>query len=262
MTEAPAARPVALVTGGWRRIGAAIARRLATDGWDLALHAHRSASFDDGLVEELGGVGARTHGLVGELADPGAPERLIAEARVAFGRAPSLLVNCASLFSEGTWEDLSAPALDEHFRVNLFAPVLLTRAMAKALGSERGSVVMILDQRVRNPVPDQIAYSLSKQGLHAAVRTLARALAPQVRVNGVAPGLVLPTDDYDEEQWQRLRALMPLHDLATPEQIADAVAWLARSETVTGQTVFVDAGANLEAYPRDFVYLAREGQAR
>jgi NAD(P)-dependent dehydrogenase (short-subunit alcohol dehydrogenase family) len=253
----PDSRPVALVTGGWRRIGAAIARRLAAAGWDLALHAHREATFDPALTAELAGLGARCHGLAADLGEPAAPERLIAEAHEAFGRAPSLLVNNASLFSEGDWQALSGEALDRHFRVNLYAPVLLTRAFAEALGEEAGSVVMILDQRVRNPVPDQLAYSLSKQALHAAVRTLARSLAPRIRVNGVAPGLTLPTDDYDEAQWQRLRALMPLHQLTSPEQIADAVAWLAQAEAVTGQTVFVDAGANLEAYARDFVYLAK-----
>lgn len=255
--EDSAQRPVALVTGGWRRIGAAIARRLAGEGWDLALHAHRAETFDDGFVAELAALGATARGFAAELADPQAPERLIGEAVEAFGRAPSLLVNSASLFSEGGWDEVSAESLDRHFRVNLYAPVLLTRAFAQALGDRGGSVTMILDQRVRNPVPDQIAYSLSKQGLHAAVRTLARALAPRVRVNGVAPGLVLPTDDYDEAQWERLRALMPLRELPAPEQIADAVAWLAQAEAVTGQTVFVDAGANLESYPRDFVYLGR-----
>jgi len=252
-----AGRPVALVTGGWRRIGAAIARRLAAAGYDLALHAHRPGSFAPDFVAELAGLGAAAHGLVGELGDPAVPERLIAEAGAAFAHAPSLLVNSASKFSEGGWEDVSAAALDEHLRVNLGAPVLLTRAFAAALGERPGSVVMILDQRVTNPVPDQIAYSLSKQGLHAAVRTLARAMAPRIRVNGVAPGLVLPTDDYDEGQWQRLTALMPLARLATPEQIADAVAWLAQAEATTGQTLFVDAGAHLESYARDFVYLAR-----
>jgi NAD(P)-dependent dehydrogenase (short-subunit alcohol dehydrogenase family) len=111
---------------------------------------------------------------------------------------------------------------------------------------------------VRNPVPDQLAYSLSKQALHASLRNLARELAPRIRVNGVAPGLVLPTPDYDAAQWDRLRAMMPLERLPTPEDVASAVVWLARAPAVTGQTIFVDSGANLEAYARDFVYLGRE----
>lgn len=255
----PAPRPVALVTGGWRRIGAAIAQRLAAAGYDLALHAHHAEAFDRDLVDLLAAAGATTHGFAAELADPAVGERLIGEASEQFGTAPSLLVNCASLFSEGGLDDLSSEALDRHFRVNLHAPVLLTRAFARALqgSGEPGCVVMILDQRVRNPVPDQMAYTLSKQALHASVATLARALAPAVRVNGVAPGLVLPTEDYTLRQWEGLRAMMPLQTIATPDQIADAVAWLAATDAVTGQTVYVDGGAHLESYPRDFVYLAR-----
>lgn len=251
-------RPLALITGGWRRIGAAIASALAKDGWDLALHAHHAHAFDESFVAELAAAGARAEGFAADLTDATAPERLIAEAAAAFGRAPALLVNSASIFRDDRLATLTADSLDAHMRINLYAPLLLTQAFAAALGEDEGSVVMLLDQRVRNPVPDQLAYSLSKQALHASVRNLARELAPRVRVNGVAPGLVLPTADYNDAQWERLRAMMPLERLPTPEDVASAVVWLARAPAVTGQTIFVDAGANLEAYPRDFVYLGRE----
>ena len=250
-------RPLALVTGGWRRIGAAIARRLAADGWDLALHAHHGDAFDAEFATELEASGAQVRGFAGDLTDADFPARLLREVEAASG-APGLLVNSASIFRDDRLATLTAGSLDAHFRTNLYAPLLLTQAFAATLGDAQGSVVMLLDQRVRNPGPDQLAYSLSKQALHASVRTLARDLAPRIRVNGVAPGLVLPTADYDDAQWERLAALMPLERLPTPDQIADAVAWLARAEAVTGQTIFVDAGANLEAYPRDFVYLGRE----
>lgn len=253
----PETRPLALVTGGWRRIGASIARALAADGWDLALHAHTADAFGDELVAELAGSGAAAHGLAGDLADPEVAGGLIGEVVAACGRAPSLLVNNASTFADDWIETLTGAALERNFRTNLFAPLLLTRAFAAALDGRSGSVVMILDQRVRNPVPDQLSYSLSKQALHAAVRTLARSLAPRVRVNGVAPGLVLPTDDYDPAQWDRLAAMMPLGRLASTDEVAAAVAWLARAGAVTGQTIFADAGANLEAFSRDFVYLGR-----
>ena len=250
------ARPLALVTGGWRRIGAAIARALAGAGWDLALHAHNETTFDPALRAELEALGPAVYPLAADLSDSAAVTRLPGEAAVLAGRAPTLLVNCAALFREDTIMTLSASALDEHLAVNLAAPVLLTQAMAALLGEgASASVVHILDQRVLNPVPDQMSYTLSKQALHAAVRTLARALAPHVRVNAVAPGLTLPTPDYSAEQWARLTAMMPLARLADPAEIAEAVVFLAGARAVTGQTIFVDGGAHLESYARDFVYL-------
>lgn len=255
MTGAP--RPIALVTGGWRRIGAAIARRLAEAGHDLVLHAHHAQSFEPAFADDLRGLGATVHAVEADLADMAAVEAMIPAAVAAAGRAPSVLVNCASAFHDDTLPTMDAQALDLHFRVNCFAPLILTRAFAAALGEADGAVVQIIDQRVRNPVPDQLSYTLSKQALHASVRTLARALAPRVRVNAVAPGLTLPTDDYDAGQWQRLIELMPLQRLSTPEDIAEAVLLLTTARAITGETLFVDAGANLEAYPRDFVHLAR-----
>ncbi|WP_421837190.1 SDR family oxidoreductase [Novosphingobium sp.] len=247
-------RPLAVITGGWRRIGAAIARRLAEAGWDLALHAHSAATFDQGFADELARLGGAVHPLAADLADAAAVTRLPAEAMALAGRAPSLLVNCAALFREDTAMTVTAAMLDEHLAVNLAAPVLLTRALADMAEGD-AAVVHILDQRVLNPVPDQLSYTLSKQALHAAVRTLARSLAPRVRVNAVAPGLTLPTPDYTEEQWLRLTALMPLERLASPGEIAEAVLFLAQARAVTGQTIFVDGGAHLESFARDFVYL-------
>lgn len=256
------ARPLALVTGGWRRIGAAIARKLASEGWDLALHAHHVATFDPEFTAQLQWLGAAVYPVAGDLGDSAFPAVMLAGVIARAGRAPCLLVNCASLFQDDTIASLVPEALDQHFGVNLFAPLLLTRAFAQALGDgpgapREGAVVNILDQRVQNPVPDQLSYTLSKQALHAAVRTLARALAPGIRVNGVAPGLILPTQDYDAAQWQRLEEIMPLKRLPGADEIADAVHYLATARAVTGQTLFVDAGASLESYPRDFVYLER-----
>lgn len=258
MSLAPASpRPLALITGGWRRIGAAIARKLATAGWDLALHAHHAHTFDAEFAAALEVDGAAVFALDGDLADPALPKAMLSDVVARAGRAPSLLVNCASLFQDDTIATVAADTLDRHFGVNLFAPLLLTRAFVDRLGSGEGAVVNILDQRVQNPVPDQFSYTLSKQALHAATRTLARSLAPRVRVNGVAPGLILPTQDYDAAQWERLEAIMPLQRLPEADEIADAVLYLAMAKAVTGQTLFVDSGASLESYPRDFVYLER-----
>ena len=124
----------------------------------------------------------------GNLPEGGWEQLAAAKAMALAGRAPTLLVNCAALFREDTAATVTATMLDEHLAVNLTAPVLLTRALAD-LADGDAAVVHILDQRVLNPVPDQLSYTLSKQALHAAVRTLARSLAPRVRVNAVAPGL-------------------------------------------------------------------------
>ncbi len=250
------ARPLAFVTGGWRRIGAAIARALAEAGWDLALHAHSQGTSSPAFAAELEALGAAVFPLAGDLADAAVAQRLPLEAKASAGRAPTLLVNCAAVFREDTIATVRSEALNLHLAVNLEAPVLLTRALADLLPEGAcASVVHILDQRVRNPVPDQLSYTLSKQALHGAVRTLARALAPRIRVNAVAPGLTLPTPDYSAAQWQRLTAMMPLARLADPAEIAAAVVFLAQARSVTGQTIFVDGGAHLESYARDFVYL-------
>jgi NAD(P)-dependent dehydrogenase (short-subunit alcohol dehydrogenase family) len=130
------ARPLALITGGWRQIGAAIARKLAGEGWDLALHAHHAASFDTGFSQELAGLGAHVFALAGDLGDRALPGALLADVIARAGRAPALLVNSASLFQDDTIASLSPAALDGHFGVNLFAPVLLTQAFADALAEE------------------------------------------------------------------------------------------------------------------------------
>lgn len=248
-------RPLALVTGGLHRVGAAIAKRLAAAGYDLTLHYHRDGSAEVGLAEALAAAGAAWQSAAADLSAPGAAATLFAEATAQHGRAPVLVINNASRFGDGGWEALSDDSLAEHLSTNLVAPVLLARALAASAmtSGTTGAVVNILDQRVVNPVPDQTAYTISKQALWQATRTLAIAMAPAVRVNAVAPGLALPTGDYAPGQMERLAGAMPLERLATPAEIAAAVVYLAKADSVTGQTIFVDGGANLRSYERDFV---------
>ncbi len=242
-------RPVALITAGWKRIGAAIALKLAQSNYDLALHAHRAESFDDGLRQQLEALGASVHGVAADLADIANLGGLFDGIVAHFGRAPVLLVNNASRFGEDELGEMTADGLAAHLAINLAAPLLLTQALAKVGG---GCAVHILDQRIRNPHGDQLSYTISKQALAESVRTLARAGAPGLRVNGVAPGLTLPTADYSDAQWHRLASMMPLQQLPSPDDIAEAVAYLAQAQSVTGQIVYVDGGANLEAYKADF----------
>ena len=240
---------LALVTGGHRRLGAAISARLANDGWTVAIHGARHVSPDADLLAVLGDW----HGFVADLSDGDAVAGLIPAVAAHFGAAPSLLVNNASRFENDDAQTTTAEAIAAHHTVNTQAPVALALALAKAGGV--GSVVNILDQRIRNPVADQLSYTLSKTALAGMTRTLAVSLAPKLRVNAVAPGLTLPTAEYDEAQMARIAAAMPLGALPRPEDIADAVAFLAGTPAMTGQTLFVDGGASLKSFDRDFVYM-------
>ena len=240
---------LALVTGGHRRLGGHISARLAAQGWTLAVHGARGATPDPALAAVLGDW----HGFVADLSDGDAVVGLLPAVIAHFGSAPSLLVNNASMFE---WDD-AATATPEtmaaHHAVNVQAPLVLALAMAQS--GAAGSIVNILDQRVQNPVADQLSYSLSKAALAGMTRTLAVNLAPKLRVNAVAPGLTLPTADYDAAQMARIVGAMPLDVLPRPQDIADAVAFLADAPAITGQTLFVDGGANLKSFDRDFVFM-------
>ena len=252
-----AAPPLALVTGGLHRVGAQIAAQLASAGYRLALHGRSEGEPDAPLRDALGKSGTDHAQFYADLAEPGEVAALFDAVSDHFGCAPTLLVNNASLFEQGDWRAADAATLSRNMQVNCLAPVALAQAVAAAAtqADRPAAVVNILDQRVANPVPDQFAYTIAKQALWQATRTMAVAFAPHVRVNAVAPGPTLPTDDYDAEQWRRVGAMLPLADHPTPAAIADAVLYLARAEHVTGQTLFVDGGAGLKAWDRDFVYL-------
>lgn len=244
-------RPLALVTGGMRRLGAAIATKLADEGFDLALSSH-----GDGRLEAALPADANWQHFAADLSDPANPAPLIKDVVGYFGRAPDLLVNNAAMFGQDDWQAMDAASLEAHFRLNLFSPLLLAKALVEAAGEDaQPAIVHIVDQRVINPNGDQLSYTLSKQALAASVRSLATALGPRARVNGVAPGLVIPTDDYDDAQMEGLARAMPLGALPDPQAVAEAVVYLAGARHVTGQIIFVDGGANLKSFPRDFMHL-------
>jgi len=176
-----------------------------------------------------------------------------------FGQPPTLLVNNASMFGLDGPEDMTADTLLAHFTINSAAPVLLARDVAaRAQPGAPAAIVNILDQRIVHPAGDQASYTLSKLALAGATDMLARALAPRARVCAVAPGLTLPTEDYLPAQMVRLEQEMPLGMLPDPEDVAEAVVYLAGANAVTGQTIFVDGGAHLRSFGRDFLYLGRE----
>lgn len=253
------AAPLALVTGGMHRLGAVIAARLAAAGYALALHKHHARDPEPALAAALAKHGAEWQRFRADLADADEAAGLVPAVTAHFGRAPDLLVNNAALFAEGGWDSLSAADLARMSAVNFHAPVLLAQALVAASpATSQPAIVNIVDQRVANPVPDQLAYSLSKGALFHATRTLAAAFGSRARVNAVAPGLTMVTDDYAAGQADRLAARMPLGRLPTPDDVADAVLYLAGATATTGQTLFVDGGASLAPLGRDFVHLARD----
>lgn len=247
---------LALVTGGFHRLGAVIAARLAEQDWTLALHSRAPTEPDPALAAILAHHGTRWGRFEADLADGSAVTQLIPDVWEAFGVGPDLLVNCASRFEWDDADTATPESLAAHMAVNVSAPVLLARDLARHLAEGAdGAVINILDQRIRQPNGDQLSYTLSKQALAGATETLARAMAPRVRVNAVAPGLTIPTDDYRPAQMVALEKAMPLGRLPEPDDVADAVLWLANAQATTGQTIFVDGGASMKSFDRDFMFL-------
>jgi pteridine reductase len=246
---------LALITGGFRRIGATIAARLAAEGWTLALHGRLDLTPEPDLAAILATHDTKWRGFAADLAAGGAAESLMADVIEAFGQVPDLLVNNASHFVQDDRDSVDGAGLADRMAVNFASPVLLSLAMARALDGDDGAIVNILDQRIKQPNGDQLSYTLSKQALAGATETLARVLAPNIRVNGVAPGLTIPTDDYRPAQMVALEQAMPLARLPEPDDIADAVLWLATARATTAQIIFVDGGASMKSFERDFMFL-------
>ncbi len=251
--------PLALVTGGVKRVGAVIAARLAEAGYSLALHGNSDTVPDDRLAETLSEAGSLWSGFQQDFTLDGAAGELMDQVASHFGRLPDLVVNSASIFGQDNAGSIGEKDLQEHLRVNSIVPVLLATALyqRRSADSDRACIIHILDQRVRNPNRDQLSYTLSKQALAGSVRSLAVACADKLRVNGVAPGLTLTAGEYGDEQLANITAMMPLDRLPEPDDIAGAVLYLARADAVTGQIIEVDGGANLKAFDRDFVHLGK-----
>ncbi|MGE0160308.1 MAG: SDR family oxidoreductase [Gemmatimonadales bacterium] len=237
---------VALVTGGAVRLGRAIAVGLAHAGYDLAITYRGSEAEARELAAELLARGRRCELVRADLSEPAAAESVIAAVRAAYGRL-DLLVNSAASFEARPLLDVDADAWDAVMDLNARAPHLLVRAAAPLLRAARGSVVNITDLAALQPWTERPHHAVSKAALAHLTRIQARVLAPDVRVNGVAPGAVLPPDDLPEERRQALAAATPLKRLGTPDDVVQAVLYLAGAAFVTGQILVVDGGRLLGA---------------
>lgn len=241
----PAMPRAALVTGGARRIGRAIALALAADGWAVALHYRHSRAAAEEVLAAIAAAGGRAVALAADLADEGAVRRLVPQAAAALGPLGCLVNNAAS-FENDTVATASRESWDAHLSTNLRAPFVLIQDFAAQLpAAAEGAVVNLLDERVWNLTPYFVSYTVSKTGLWTLTRTMALALAPRIRVNGIGPGPTLPSARQTAEQFARQCAALPLQRGTTPEEIADAVRFFLAARSVTGQMIALDGGQHL-----------------
>jgi len=234
-----------LITGAARRIGRAIAFDLAAHGHGIAVHYFKSQSAADALVVDIQKAGGRAVSVQADLADEDDVRRLIPAAIEALGPLTGL-VNNASLFENDTVENTTRESWDLHMGVNVRAPFVLSQMFAEQIGDGvDGSIINILDQRVWNPTPFFMSYTVSKSALWTLTQTLALALAPRVRVNGIGPGPTVKNVRQSEEDFVRQWSETPLCRRIMPEEIADAVRFIIQARSMTGQMIALDGGQHL-----------------
>ena len=251
MSESTTRIRTALITGAARRIGKAIASSLAAEGWNIAVHYHRSADKAMALVEDLRSLGVRAAGVQCDLADSAAVSGLIAECVHQIGPL-TCLVNNASMFEFDDPAHFDPANWDRHSAVNVRAPLILARDFAAQIPSPTiGCMVNILDQKVFNLNPDFFSYTLSKVAMEGATRMLAMSLAPAVRVCAVAPGITLVSGDQTPGSFERAHAHTPLGHSSDVDDIVNAVHYLIAAKSLTGHTLVVDGGQHLWPLKRD-----------
>jgi NAD(P)-dependent dehydrogenase (short-subunit alcohol dehydrogenase family) len=251
-------RQTALITGGAVRVGAALARALAADGWHVAINYHSSQAKAEALLGQIQADGGDGHLVPGDLRVQDVVDGLIAAA----GRdAPplGLLVNNASLFENDSALNMSLQSWNDHQAVNLRAPVFLARDFARTLkGGRAGVVVNLLDNKMFALNPDFFSYTIAKYGLLGATKVLAMELAPRVRVCAIAPGITLPSTNQSQARFRKAHALNPMGKGATLEQLVAALRFILSAPALTGEVITIDGGQSLQGMPRDVSFLAED----
>lgn len=241
---------IALVTGAGKRLGAEIAKGLGEDGHEVIVHFNQSGDDAEAVAGEIRSAGGTARTLQFDLADTAG----IAAFVTSLGRI-DILVNSASVFDFDAPQAIDLDRFETALKVNLMAPTLLTSAMAA--GHEQrnsGCVINLLDQKLFNLNPDFFSYTLSKAGLLAATRTMAMAFAPRVRVNGIAPGITLPSAGQSDADFAAAHVLNPLRGGATPDDIVRAVRFILATPSLTGETIIIDGGQHLDPRSRDVMF--------
>ena len=256
----PESAPIkaALVTGAAKRLGRAIALRLAAEGWDVALHCHSSLAEAEATARDIRALGRRTIVLQADLGKEAEVETLIPLASEKLGPL-TCLVNNASVFEMDKIETVTRDSWDRHIETGLRAPLVLSQAFARQLPEDsEGNIVNMLDQRVWKLTPYFLSYTVAKMGLWTLTRTLALALAPRIRVNGIGPGPTLPSERQSADQFNAQSAAVPLGHGATPEEIANGVLFILSAKAMTGQMIALDGGEHLGWQQATKGFLPRE----
>lgn len=236
-----------LITGAAKRIGRAIALKLAADGWNIAIHYNQSEQDAEDLAASIRELGQTAALVKGDLSTPADVKNLFAKSREALG-VITALVNNASLFEKDILETLTEDSFSQHMNTNLLAPALLTQAFAAQTDLPTQSnvnIVNIIDQRILNLRPDFLSYTLSKSALWTLTQTTAMSLAPRIRVNAIGPGPTLQSKRQSKEQFSRQAQQVPLQRGATPNEIANGVLFFTNSSSITGEFIAMDGGQHL-----------------
>jgi NAD(P)-dependent dehydrogenase (short-subunit alcohol dehydrogenase family) len=241
----PAVPKAALVTGASQRIGRACALALAEAGFAVAVHYNSSGNAAEKLVAAIHDKGGKAVAIAADLADEGAVLALLPRVGAEFGPV-GVLINNASVFEGDTVATASRESWDRHLAVNLRAPFVLMQEFARHLPEEAGGLIVnLLDERVWNLTPYFVSYTLSKAGLWTLTQTMALALAPRIRVNGIGPGPTLPSPRQNPEQFLQQCRSTPLKRGTGPEEIAVALRFLLAAPAMTGQMIALDGGQHL-----------------
>lgn len=256
----PPPQRAVLVTGAAKRVGAVIASALGAAGWFVHVHYRKSAAAAEAVAHSIRAAGGAGATVACDLERLDARHAgLLIEACARRGPPLAALVNNASIFEYDTVKSATDEGWARHLQTNLTAPVLLARAFAPVAQSlpagESGCIVNLLDNKVFATNPDNFSYTISKQALEGATRTLALALAPKIRVNGVAPGIALISGKQTEAEFARTHRNNPLRRGCTPDDIARAVRFILETPAMTGHTIVIDGGQYLARLPRDVAFL-------
>jgi pteridine reductase len=235
---------VALVTGSGRRVGQAIALALGARGMRVAVHAHRSTLGAEETRRQIEALGGEARVFAADLTQGDAPDRLVAEVAASFG-ALDVLVNSAAIMLRTPVADVTVADWDRMMALNLRAPFFASRAAAPHMRANGGAIVNLADLAAFETWTGYVPHGISKAGVVQATRALAHALAPEVRVNAVAPGVVLLPEGWPAEQSEHLRRTTPLRRFGSPDDVVGAVLYLLEADYVTGHTIVVDGGRHV-----------------